>query len=94
MRKLAKKVYLTLYCFQTAYLLMIQTEVLLLKCNHRCLNLLSDNPVKWSNMLKQFVGKSHFMRLTLKGLKCNDLVEVKRFFTSWKMLRRSCRKPF
>ena len=42
------------------------------------LNPLSDNHTKWSNTLKQFVGKSrrlsvfdHFLGLTLKGLLSN-----------------------
>ena len=43
-----------------------------------CLNPLSANPTKWSNTLKQFVGKlatnclsmfDHFVGLALKGLK-------------------------
>ena len=42
-----------------------------------CINPLSANPTKWSNTLKQFVGKlptnclsvfDHFMNLELKGL--------------------------
>ena len=42
------------------------------------LNPLSTNPIKWSNTLKQFVGKllmnclsvfDHFVNLALKGLK-------------------------
>ena len=41
---------------------------------------LSANPTKWSNTLKQFVGKlptnclnvfHHFVKLALKGLKAN-----------------------
>ena len=43
-----------------------------------CINPLSANPTKWSNTLKQFVGKlptnclcvfDHFVGLALKGLK-------------------------
>ena len=43
----------------------------------KSINPLSANPTKWSNTLKQFVGKSrqivwsvsnHFMELVLKGL--------------------------
>ena len=49
------------------------------------LNPLSDNPTKWSNTLKQFVGKlptnclsvfDHFVKLALKGL--SKLITVKR----------------
>ena len=45
-------------------------------------NPLSANPTKWSNTLKQFVGKlptnylsvfDHFVKLALKGLK-NDMI--------------------
>ena len=44
----------------------------------KVLNPLSTNPIKWSNTLKQFVGKllmnylsvfDHFVNLALKGLK-------------------------
>ena len=43
----------------------------------RFINPLGDNPTKWSNTLKQFVGKlrlrlsmfDHFVKLALKGLK-------------------------
>ena len=44
----------------------------------RVLNPLSANPTKWSNILKQFVGKlptnclsvfDHFLKLALKGLR-------------------------
>ena len=50
------------------------------------LNPLSANPTKWSNTLKQFVGKlptnclgvfDHFMNLTVKGLsKCNNFINM------------------
>ena len=40
--------------------------------NTRRINLLSANPTKWSNTLKQFVGKlsvfRHFVGLALRGL--------------------------
>ena len=49
-------------------------------------NPLSANPTKWSNTLKQFVGRfsanclsmfDHFVRLALKGLKANLQGECK-----------------
>ena len=48
------------------------------------LNLLNANPTKWSNTLKQFVGKlptnclsmyDHYVSLTLKGLKDRSIFE-------------------
>ena len=49
------------------------------KCNSYNINFLSANPTKWSNTLKQFVGKlptnclsvfDHFVKWALKELKC------------------------
>ena len=49
-------------------------------------NPLSANPTKWSNTLKQFVGKlstnwlsvfEHFVKLALKGLKTQFLVIIR-----------------
>ena len=42
-------------------------------------NPLTTNPTKWSNTLKQFVGKllfDHFVKLALKGLKSRTLREL------------------
>ena len=62
--------------FRDAYIL---TNIVRKLALHSVLNIktLSDNPTKWSNTLKQFVGKwqtnclnmfDHFVRLVLKGL--------------------------
>ena len=55
-----------------------ETEILKFVFIHLLINLLSANPTKWSNALKQFVGNlptnclsvlDHFMNLALKGLR-------------------------
>ena len=54
-----------------------------MKLFNGCLNPLSANPEKWSNTLKQIVGKLpticlsvfyHFMNLALKGLSSDSMV--------------------
>ena len=56
------------------------------------LNPLSANPTKWSNTLKQFVGKlpmnclnlfDHFVRLALKGLKTLLSIPIKLGFQTY-----------
>ena len=51
------------------------------------LNLISANPAKWSNKLKQFVGNlpanclsvfNHFVKLALKGLKISSQFQLMR----------------
>ena len=47
-------------------------DVIWSACHFKFFNLLSANPTKWSNTLKQFVGKNcvfdHFVKLVLEGL--------------------------
>ena len=61
------------------------------------LNPLSANPTKWSNTLKQFVGKlptnclsvfDHFVKLALKGLINMILIETKTYINLKYKLQR------
>ena len=56
------------------------------KTSALCLNPLSANPEKWSNTLKQIVGKlpticlsvfDHFMNLALKGLTKSNFIDMR-----------------
>ena len=53
------------------------------------LNPFSANLTKWSNTLKQFVGSSHFVKLTLKRLKTCHFLKI-----LWVITEASCRQNF
>ena len=48
-------------------------------------NPLTANHKKWSNILKQFADKHHFVKLVLKGL--NEVTDLQRETLSKKILR-------
>ena len=48
-------------------------------------NPLTANHTKWSNILKQFADKHHFVKLVLKGL--NEVTDLQRETLSKKILR-------
>ena len=58
--------------FDVSKFFLLVKQSLLMKHDNLVFNPLSANPTKWSNTLKQFVGKfefDHFVGLALKGLR-------------------------
>ena len=73
----------------SAYKLLPSYLVLDLHSYSEFLNPLSANPTKWSNTLKQYVGNlptnclsvfDHFVKLTLKGLRCAFILHYWKIF--------------